>query len=259
MRIFRYSRWDGSQRVDLDADELMAEMGDDLLAHGDLRRALERLLQRGLPNAEGRMPGLKDLLEKLRQQRQQRLNRYDLGSSLEDIKRKLDQVLQTERAGIDRRLEETRAGAQRGEVPEALGQKFERLAERNRQQLDALPPDPAGRIRELQKYDFVDPEAKRQFEELLASLRQQMLQPFMQGMQQALQGMTPEDLRRMREMLRDLNRMLRERAEGGEPDFEKFKAKWGEQFPDAESLDDMLEQIAQRMGAMQSLMQSMTP
>jgi uncharacterized protein with von Willebrand factor type A (vWA) domain len=259
MRIFRYSRWDGSQRVDLDADELMAEMGDDLLAHGDLRRALERLLQRGLPNAEGRMPGLKDLLEKLRQQRQQRLNRYDLGSSLEDIKRKLEQVLQTERAGIDRRLEETRAGAQRGDVPELLSQKFERLAKRNRQQLDALPGDPAGRIRELQKYDFVDPEAKRQFEELLASLRQQMLQPFMQGMQQALQGMTPDDLRRMREMLQDLNRMLRERAEGGEPDFEAFRQKWGEQFPGVESLDQLIEQIGQQMGRMQSLMQSLTP
>ncbi|HEY7649102.1 MAG TPA: VWA domain-containing protein [Methylomirabilota bacterium] len=259
MRIFRYSRWDGSQRVDLDADELMAEMGDDLLAHGDLRRALERLLQRGSPNAEGRMPGLRDLLEKLRQQRQQRLNRYDLGSSLDDIKRKLEQVLNTERAGINRRLEETRAGAQRGDVPELLSQKFERLAERNRQQLDALPADPAGRIRELQKYDFVDPEAKRQFEELLASLRQQMLQPFMQGMQQALQGMTPDNLRRMREMLQDLNRMLRERAEGGEPDFEAFRQKWGEQFPGVESLDQLIEQIGQQMGRMQSLMQSLSP
>src|SRR5204862_7148325 len=70
--------------------------------------------------------------------------------------------------------------------------------------------------------------------------------------------MTPEDLRRMREMIQDLNRMLRERAEGGEPDFQAFKQKWG-QFPGAESLDDLLEQIGQRMAAMQSLMQSLSP
>ena len=62
-----------------------------------------------------------------------------------------------------------------------------------------------------------------------------MLQPFMQGMQQALQNMTPEDMARMREMLRDLNRMLRERAEGGEPDFEAFMDKWGQHFPGVET------------------------
>src|SRR5439155_303440 len=75
----------------------------------------------------------------------------------------------------------------------------------------------------------------------------------------ALGNLTPEDLRRMREMIQDLNRMLRERAEGGEPDFAQFKAKWGSQFPGAESLDDVLEQIAQRMAQMQSLMQSLSP
>src|SRR5207249_8911357 len=65
--------------------------------------------------------------------------------------------------------------------------------------------------------------------------------------------------RSMREMIQDLNRMLREKAEGGEPDFDTFKQKWGDQFPGAESLDDLLEQIGQRMAAMQSLMQSLSP
>ena len=50
------------------------------------------------------------------------------------------------------------------------------------------PPDPAGQLRELQKYDFVEPEAKQKFEELLNSLRQQMMQPMFGAMQQALQG-----------------------------------------------------------------------
>ena len=34
----------------------------------------------------------------------------------------------------------------------------------------------------------------------------------MQGLQKALSNMTPEDLRRMREMMQDLNRMLRQKA-----------------------------------------------
>ena len=241
MRI-RYSRWDGTQRIDdLDADDLLAAMADDLTADGDIWSALRRLFQRGMHNPHGpQMPGLQDLLQQLRQRRQQQLDRYDLGSALEDIKKKLEQVIQTEREGL-RRLPEGRPRA------------------RHEQQLDRLPPDPAGRIKTLQDYEFVDPEAERLFQELLKSLQQQMLQPFLQGMKQALEGMTPHDMQRLREMLRDLNRMLREKAEGGEPDFQRFKDKWGQNFPGVESFDQLMEQIGRQMAQMQSLLQSMSP
>lgn len=257
--LIRYSRWDGSQQVDLDADDLLEAMADDVLADGDPWRALRRLLQHGARAPQGRMPGLRDLLEQLRRRRQERLDRHDLGSSLDDIKRKLDDVVATERQGLERRLADTREGARRGAVPEALRDTFERLAARNQQALDALPPDPAGRIRDLQKYDFVDPEARRKFEELLQSLRQQMLQPFVAGMQQTLQNMSSADLRRLREMMQDLNRMLAQRARGEEPDFDAFMQKWGEHFPGVESLDQLIEQLGRRMAAAQSLMQSLTP
>ena len=97
------------------------------------------------------------------------------------------------------------------------------------------------------------------FQELLQSLRQQMLKPFMQGMQQALSNMSPQDMQRMREMIQDLNRMLRDRAEGNEPDFQAFKDKWGQNFPGVESLDQLMEQMGKQMAQMQSLMDSMTP
>src|SRR5881409_1927817 len=240
--LIRYSRWDGSQAVpDLDADDLLSAMSDDLMLDGDPWRALRRLFQQGLQHPAGqRTPGLQDLLKQLRQQRQQRLDRYDLGGALEDIKKKLAEVIQTEREGIKDRLAGTSAE--------------QKLAE-----LDKLPPDPGGQIRELQTYDFVDPEAKRRFDELMQSLRAQMLAPLLKGMQQALQGMTPEDLRRLREMLQDLNRMLRQRAEGEEPDFQAFKDKWGQFFPGAESLDDLLAQLGRQMAQMQSLLESMSP
>jgi uncharacterized protein with von Willebrand factor type A (vWA) domain len=86
-----------------------------------------------------------------------------------------------------------------------------------------------------------------------------MLRPFLSGMQQALQNMTPDDLARMRQMLQDLNRMLREKADGREPDFDAFKAKWGQFFPGAESLDDLLEQMGRQIAQMQSLLASMSP
>src|SRR2546425_666809 len=240
--LIRYSRWDGSQAVpDLDADDLLSAMSDDLMLDGDPWRALRRLFQQGLQHPAGqRTPGLQDLLKQLRQQRQQRLDRYDLGGALEDIKKKLAEVIQTEREGIKDRLAGTSAE--------------QKLAE-----LDKLPPDPGGQIRGLQTYDFVDPEAKRRFDELMQSLRAQMLAPLLKGMQQALQGMTPEDLRRLREMLQDLNRMLRQRAEGQEPDFQAFKDKWGQFFPGAESLDELLAQLGRGIGQMQSLLESMSP
>jgi len=82
----RYSRWDGTQKLDaLDADDLLAAMSDDLLADGDPWRALRRLFHRGAPRPDGRpMPGLGELLQRLRGQRQQRLDRYDLGSALDE-------------------------------------------------------------------------------------------------------------------------------------------------------------------------------
>jgi uncharacterized protein with von Willebrand factor type A (vWA) domain len=242
MPLNRYSRWDGTQKIDLDADDLMAAMADDLLHDGDPWRAMRRLMQQGARKPEGgRMPGLKDLLEKLRRQKQERMQRYDLGSSLDDIKKKLEDVIKTEREGVKQRMPEGR---------ERTGRE---------QRLDALPPDPAGQLRELQQYDFVDPEAKRKFEELLNSLRQQMMQPMFGAMQQALSGMTPQDLKAMREMMQDLNRMLRQKAEGEEPDFDAFKEKWGDRFPGVESLDQLIEQMGRQMAAMQSLMQSLSP
>ena len=242
MPLNRYSRWDGTQKIDLDADDLMAAMADDLLHDGDPWRAMRRLMQQGARKPEGgRMPGLKDLLEKLRRQKQERMQRYDLGSSMEDIKKKLEDVIKTEREGVKQRMPEGQ---------ERTGRE---------QKLDALPPDPAGQLRELQKYDFVDPEAKRKFEELLNSLRQQMMQPMFGAMQQALQGLTPQDLKAMREMMQDLNRMLRQKAEGEEPDFDAFKEKWGDRFPGVESLDQLIEQMGRQMAAMQSLMQSLSP
>jgi uncharacterized protein with von Willebrand factor type A (vWA) domain len=242
MPLYRYSRWDGSQKIDLDADQLLSAMADDLLADGDPWRALRRLMQQGARMPEGqKMPGLKDLLDRLRKQRQERLNRFDLGSSLDDIKKKLEEVVQTEREGIKQRTPEGQQRAQR------------------EQKLDAIPPDPAGRLRDLQNYDFVSPEAKQKFDELLASLRQQMMQPMFNNMQQALQNMNPQDLARMREMMQDLNRMLREKADGEEPDFDAFMAKHGQNFPGVESLDQLIEQMGRQMAAMQSLMQSLSP
>ena len=185
---FKYGAWDGSQHVlDVDAESLLDAMSDDLLEEGDLWSALRRLLQQGMRNPEGaQMPGLQEMLEQLKKRRQQQLDRYDLGTALEDVKKKLAEVQKTEREGIQRRLDEAAERVNKGEMPEDIRRQLAEMAAQRQAALDQLPEDPAGQIRDLQKYEFMDPDAHRQFWDLLRSLRQQMLQPFLQGMQQAL-------------------------------------------------------------------------
>jgi uncharacterized protein with von Willebrand factor type A (vWA) domain len=261
--IIRYSRWDGTQQLfPLDADELMEAMSDDLMDDGDLWRALQRMFRWGAENPQGdRMPGLQDLIEQLRNRRQQQLERYNMSSILEDIRERLDKVLETEREGIDRRVDEGRQKIESGEAPEqaAFQKALERMANQKRQQLDQLPKDLSGQIRQLSDYDFMDPDARQQFQDLLDMLKAQMMQSQFQGLQQAIQGMTPQDMQAMRSMLQDLNQMLRERAEGGRPDFDGFMQKWGQLFPGVENLDQLVEHLAQQMARMQSLLDSMSP
>ncbi|HEY7065576.1 MAG TPA: VWA domain-containing protein [Chloroflexota bacterium] len=351
MRYYRYSRWDGTQQIaPFDPEELLEQLSDDLLADGDLRSGLQRMMQMGYRNPQGdRMMGLQQLLERLRQQRQQQLNRFQLNDVMKEIQEKLDDVLRTEREGIDRRLTEARertqpgqrgerdddgedgdqgAEAQGGQQPsgeqgaqpgqrgqrgqrgeqgqqagqrgqqgqrrqggqsgqpqggqgeqggepqmggepggqdggldaETLRRMLENMAAKKQQFLDDLPKDLGGAVKALTDYEFMDPEAQRLFQELLQMLQQQVMQSYFQGMQQGIQSITPEDLRRTNQMLRDLNEMLRERQEGGEPNFQNFMEQYGDFFPPGtENLDDLVQHMQQRMAAMQSLFDSMTP
>ncbi len=143
--------------------------------------------------------------------------------------------------------------------PEQMQKMLEMIAKRKQDYLEQLPKDIPGQIKQLSEYDFMDEQAREKFQELMASLQQQMMQQFFQGMQQSLQNMTPEDIAQMREMIRDLNKMLRERQEGKEPDFDSFMQKHGQYFPGVNSLDDLIEQMQQQMAAMQGIMDNLSP
>ena len=254
---FRYSRWDGTQvGFDLDADAVLEQVTDDLLYHGDLNAALRRLLQSGFRDRQGeQVQGVRDLLDKLRRQRQERLDRFDLGGVYDEIAEELREVVDAERNALDRQVAEAAASGdpRREETARSAA------AERN-MQLEMLPPDLAGMVRELERYEFTSPEAAQRFEELVEKLRQQVLDSYVNRMTGAVEGMTPEDMARMKDMLAELNQMLEQRAAGQEPDFDGFMARYGDFFPEnPKDLDELLEVLARRMAAMQSLLASMTP
>ena len=105
---YRYSRWDGSQvGFEFGADEVLAELTDDLLYHGDLNAALRKMMHQGFRNAEGqRMQGIREMLENLRRRRKNELERYDLGGVYDDIAQDLREVVEMEREAIEDRLDE---------------------------------------------------------------------------------------------------------------------------------------------------------
>ena len=258
----RYSRWDGSQSLpDFDADDLLAAMADDLVADGDPRRALERLLRQGFRTRDGeQVPGLRDLLARLRRQRQALLDRHDLGDILGDLRQRLQDVLDTERQGIDRRVDAARQAAASGEPgAESHRQELERIAAERRASLDALPGDLGGAVRGLQDYQFVDPEAWQKFQELMLRLRQEMTQSLFGQLKQGLQGMGSQGTDGLREMLGDLNRLLRQQAAGGRPDVGGFMDRWGQMFPGVQNLDQLLDRLARQSAQLESLMESLTP
>jgi uncharacterized protein with von Willebrand factor type A (vWA) domain len=105
MSTFRYSRWDGSQQLPaFDADDVLDALSDDILAEGDVRRALQRLMQRGLRGTRGGdVPGLRRIMERLRARRQEELERSNLDGVLDDVGRRLDEILGQEREACVRR------------------------------------------------------------------------------------------------------------------------------------------------------------
>ncbi|MBI3040113.1 MAG: hypothetical protein HYY80_00370, partial [Chloroflexi bacterium] len=157
MGSFRYSEWDGSQELfDLDTDEIMSQLGRLVSQYGDLSQALRALQRNGIRNNQGRqLPSLDKLLEQLRQMKREQLDKYNLSSIMDEIRQKLDEILKTERQGIQRKLDEAKKKAESAsgelspEVQQRLLQSIEERAAQNQERLDQLPPDIGGQIREL--------------------------------------------------------------------------------------------------------------
>jgi uncharacterized protein with von Willebrand factor type A (vWA) domain len=236
MRI-RYARWSGEQDpfpVDVSADDVLSELSDDLLSGLGAERALDRLLRRGL---SGRTAGLDALRRRVEEARRRELSRMGLEGPLRQVAEQLEQILDRERTTLQFHPDEDLAGARTSE-------------------LDALPDEVAARLGELERYDWVDPQAAQEFRELMERLRRDIAQATFGRLASALGSMTPEDVARMRDALADLNAMIakRERGEDVTEDFQRFKERYPDIAGDADSLDELLDELARRMAAMSSLM-----
>jgi uncharacterized protein with von Willebrand factor type A (vWA) domain len=254
---FTYSRWDGTQTgYSVNADEILDELTDDLLMHGDLQAALRRLMREGMTDKDGnRIEGLREMMDRIRQRKKELEESGDLGGVYSEIADALKDIVDEERHAVENAVRDAEASGDERRAETARDAAMERNF-----RLDMMPEDLAGLVRELQSYDFESQEAKERFEEMLDKLRQQMMQQVVDQMSEGMQNMTPEDMARMKDMMAALNQMIEKREQGEDPEFEKFMEEFGDFFPEnPQTLDELLENMAQRMQAMQDFMNSLTP
>jgi uncharacterized protein with von Willebrand factor type A (vWA) domain len=239
---FRYSRWDGTQDPfgpDVPAADVLEELSDDILMGDDAQHALRRLMRRGM---RGRFGGLDALRRRLQQRREEQEQALNLAGPLEELRERLEEVLDRERSRLSFEPDDD------ARMREAF--------------LDSLPPDVAGKLKELQDYRFRDPGAQQAFDELMEHLREQVLGSYFRNLAEGMRGVTPEQLARFKDMLAELNDLMERRAAGEDvqPAFEDFMGRFGDLFPgQPRTLDELLEQMASRMAAMSRLMASLSP
>ena len=154
------------------------------------------------------------------------------------------------------------SGGQQGAAQseqEQFEEMLRRIAERKQQFLDQLPQDTAGQMKDLQNYEFLNPDAQSRFQELVDQLKQAMTNSFFKDVEKMVQEMSDGDKARMKEMTRALNDMLAQKMKGETPDFDGFMDKFGDMFGDnpPKSLDELIQQMQAQMSAMQSLMDSL--
>ena len=265
----RYSEWDGSQNVfEPDADALMGELQRNLMRDGDLAGALHAMQRRGLSDAEGRhLPSLREFIQRLQKKRREQLEKYKLNSMMEDIRKRLQGIIDKERQGLQQRLDEagkkaTAAGQDlEPEIRERLLKNMEERARQNLEKLTSLPEDVGGRVKELSDYDFMDGEAGRQFQELMDMLKRSTMSSYARDMASQLKNMNADSLAAMRHFMEAVNQMLEARRRGEEPDFKGFMKEFGQFFGDdpPEDLDELIDRLQQQMAQAQALMESLSP
>jgi uncharacterized protein with von Willebrand factor type A (vWA) domain len=220
-----------------DIRSAMDQIGRDVMEGSSPRQALQELLRRGLDDRRG----LDELSRQVWERRRnlQRDNRID--GTLQEVRELLQRAMDAER--------------------EALGNEDGDDARFREMQLDALPSDTGGAVRELGEYDWRSAEARQAYEDIRDLLGRELLDQRFEGMKQAMENATPEDVERINEMLDDLNSLLENHAAGQDTteQFGEFMRKHGDFFPEnPQNTDELIDTLAARSAAAQRMLNSMS-
>lgn len=185
MLTVRFTAWDGTQPVRLSVDRAFGELAACLTRHDGVAQALDWLLRNGLALDDGRIMGLDDLVERFREERRRRYGAYRLDHALDELRRRVAEMLDLERAALaDRPADDQRARAKR-------------------RTLDRLPPGLGDALEQLARYDFESPAAREAFDRLagqLDALRE--LEAFQRRHGESFQGPQAADFEAARALMR---------------------------------------------------------
>lgn len=236
----RYGRYAGGPdplAPPVDLAEALEAIGEEVMAGRSPERAMREFLRRG-----GReQAGLDELARRVAARKRDLLQRHRLDGTLEQVRRLLDQAVLAERQQLARDLDDDA--------------RFAELRMQN------LPPSTAAAVTSLADYDWRSSDARQAYEQIKDLLGRELLDQRFAGMKQALENATDADRVRVGQMLEDLNDLL-ERHRRGEDTTEAFRdfmAEHGDFFPERpESVEQLLDSLAQRAAAAQRMLNSMT-
>lgn len=221
----------------VDLAEALEAIGEDVMAGYSPERSMREFLRRGGQDQKG----LDDLASRIAAKRQELLSKNNLDGTMGQIRELLDRAVLHERKQLAREMGEDA-----------------RFAE---MQVEGLSPSTAAAVSELSDYQWHSTDAGEDYDKIKDLLGREMLDQRFAGMKQALEGATEQDRAAINEMLTDLNDLL-ESHRLGEPTAEKFAqfmGKHGEHFPEnPETIDELLDALAQRAAAAQRMRNSMT-
>jgi uncharacterized protein with von Willebrand factor type A (vWA) domain len=241
---------------DLDAQELLRLLTDDFLESGDLDEAMERLLREGFAAPDGtHAQGLRELLERARAKRRELERQADPDGELQRYREWLEEIEATESSELDHMLAEAESSddERRKEVTrDVVEQKYMQRS---------LMSDRLGeRLGDYQEYEFVSTPAREQFEQLLGELQQDVLDTYFQKSKEMLDDPDSKEWARTREMMDALSTMIEQdrRGEPLDPSFQDFMEKFGDFFPGAENLEDVVRMMAERAAAAEAMFNSLS-
>jgi uncharacterized protein with von Willebrand factor type A (vWA) domain len=243
-RSSRYGRYAGGPdplAPPVDLGEALDAIAEDVMAGYTPRHALQEFLRRGSRNRTG----LDDLAGRVQQRRNELLSRHRLDGTLDEVRKLLDTAVLEERKQLAR-------DAMMDDTDRAFRE----------MQLQNLPQSTAAAVNELASYDWQSSSAREAYEQIKDLLGREILDQRFAGMKQALEDATDADRAAVAGMLRDLNELLdkHRRGEDTDEDFQEFMSRHGGYFPEnPQSVEELIDALAQRAAAAQRLLQSMSP
>ena len=196
-------------------------IADDVMFGYSAEQAMQEYLRR---------EGYDDVLRQIAERRQELLRNTNLGGTLQEAKKLLDDAVLAERGQLARDVD-----------MDDLDRTMREMT------LDNLPASPAAAVTELGEYDWASNDARENYQQIKDLIGRELLDQRFAGMKDALEGATDEDRAAVAEMLRDLNVLLGKHRAGmaTEQDFQEFMAKHGEQFPEnPRTIEELVELLS---------------